>query len=193
MTSQVFHLVMLVLVGAMSLVSWHGYRHEPWERKTALKWNAIAGLWFFYLVWNGTPDIVEEGAFRYGLAAFSFLLAVNIRRLLLGVEFLFTRHWAEHAISAALRSGAPIDAQTTSGLLESPPIAFTIPGLRSRLHLLRARHAHALREKVTADALLAEAIVRRERAREEAEVLISRRMAGPNAWRTAAGQRAGRH
>ena len=60
---------------------------------------------------------------------------------------------------------------------------FIFPGLR--IHFLRrqAEQARALRERVAADTLLAEAIARRERAWEEAETLKSRRLAAPDAWR----------
>jgi hypothetical protein len=193
MTSQVFHLVMLALVGAFSFVCWYGYAYEPWERKTAIKLNVIAASWFLYLLWAGSPQIVEDTFVRSDLAVLAVVCAVGVKRFLLGIEFAFTRHWAASPILTALRAGTPIDAATTAGLLESRPMALTVPGLRCRLHRLRARHAQALRDKVNADALLAEAIIRRERAREEAEILRSRRAAGPDAWRAAAGVRFSRH
>lgn len=192
MTSQVFHLVMLVAVGAMGFVSWHGYRYEPWERKTALKWSAAAAGWFGYLVWAGAPEFLEGTFVETGLLVLGVVAAINARRLLLGIEFAFARHWAASPILSALRSGAAIDAATMTSLLDDRPVFF-IPGLRYRLHRLRAAQAQALQDKVTADALLVEAIVRRERARQEAEILRARRMAGPDAWREAAGARVGRH
>ena len=110
MTSQSFHLIMLMLIGAMSVVSWHGYRFEPWDRKTALKWNAVAAAWFGYLLWKGVPEIIEPSFIRSGLAVFAFVLALNARRLLLGFELLVIKHWAGPAIFSALRSNEPISA-----------------------------------------------------------------------------------
>lgn len=182
MTSQSFHLVMLILVGGMSVVSWHGYRFEPWERKTALKWNVVAGAWFAYLLWRGPPEFIEPSFIRSGLAVFAFLLAVNARRLLLGFELLVIKHWAEPAISSALRSNEPINAEVPIRLSDRTA-DFPIPGFRSFCHRRQAALARALREKVNEDALLAEAIVRREKAREAAEAAKARRRAGPDAWR----------
>ena len=110
MTSQSFHLIMLTLIGAMSVVSWHGYRFEPWDRKTALKWNVAAATWFGYLLWKGVPEIIEPSFIRSGLAVFAFVLALNARRLLLGFELLVIKHWAGPAIFSALRSNEPISA-----------------------------------------------------------------------------------
>jgi len=182
MTSQSFHLVMLMLLGAISFVSWHGYRFEPWERKTAVKWNTVAGAWFLYLIWAGPPEFIEASFIRSGIAVFSFALAVNARRLLLGFELLFVKHWADTAISTALKSGEPIAAEVPVRLTD-PSGVFPVPGLRSFLHRRQAAQARALRDKVNADAQLAEAIVRRERAREEVEVMRARRRAKPNEWR----------
>lgn len=189
MTSQSFHLVMLMLVLAMSLVSWHGYRFEPWDRKTALKWNAVAGAWFAYLLWQGPPEIIESSFIRSGIAVFAFALAVNTRRLLLAAELLVVRHWAHGSISSALRSGEPIAADVPIRLGDRPS-DFPVPGLRIFFHKRQAELARVLRDKVNADALLAEAIVRRERAREEAEAVKARRRAGPDAWRERLSQRA---
>ncbi len=184
MTSQVFHLVTLLIVAAVSIVSWYGYRYEPCERRTALKCNAAAGIWFLYLFWAGPPEIIESSFVRSGLFVLSLALAINARRLLLGAEFLSVKHTADAAISSALRSGGPIDINTTAGLLGDRSFnIFLVPGLRSRFHRRQAEEARALREKVNADALLVEAIVRRERAREEAEALKARRRERPDAWR----------
>jgi hypothetical protein len=182
MTSQSFHLVMLMLIGAMSIVSWHGYRFEPWDRKTALKWNAVAGAWFAYLLWRGPPEIIEPSFIRSGLAVFAFVLAMNTRRLLLAAELLVVRHWAHGSISSALRSGQPIAADIPIRLGDRRS-DFPVPGLRIFIHKRQAELARVLRDKVNADALLAEAIVRRERAREEADAVKARRRAGPDAWR----------
>ena len=182
MASQSFHLVMLMLVGAISLVSWHGYRFEPWDRKTALKLNALAGAWFAYLLWRGPPEIIESSFIRSGIAVLAFVLAMNTRRLVLAAELLVVRHWAHGAISSALRSGEPIAADIPIRLGDRPS-DFPVPGLRVFFHRRQAALARALRDKVDADALLAEAIVRRERAREEAEAVKARRRAAPDAWR----------
>jgi len=182
MTTQSFHLVMLMLVGAMSFVSWHGYRHEPWERKTALKLNAVAGAWFFYLLWAGPPAFAEASYVEGGLVILGFALAVNARRLMHGLELLFSRHWAENAINNALQAGEPIGAEVPVRL-KDPSGVFPVPGLRTFIYRRRAAQARALREKVNADAQLAEAIVRRERARAEAEIMRSRRRAKPDEWR----------
>lgn len=190
MTSQSFHLVMLMLIGAMSFVSWHGYRFEPWERKTALKWNAVAAAWFAYLLWRGQPEFLEESFIRSGLVVLCFALAVNARRLILGFELLVVKHWAHSAIVSALRSGEPIGVEITVRLGDRTP-GFPLPGLRSFIHRRQAQQARALREKVDADARLAEAIVRRERAREEAEAVKARRRAGPDAWRERLSQHQG--
>jgi len=182
MTSQSFHLVMLMLVGAMSVVSWHGYRFEPWDRKTALKCNALAGGWFAYLLWQGPPVIIESSFVASGIAVFAFVLAANTRRLLLATELLVVRHWAQGSISSALRSGEPIAADIPIRLGDRPS-DFPVPGLRIFFHRRQTELARALRDKVNADTLLAEAIVRREKAREEAEAAKARRRAGPDAWR----------
>jgi hypothetical protein len=191
MTSQVFHLEMLLIVGSMSLVSWYGYRFEPSERRTALKANAAAGVWFLYLFWAGPPEIIESSFVRIGLFVLSLALAINVRRLVLGIEYLLVKHWADAPISSALRSGRSIDIGTTARLADRTP-AFLVPGLRAFFHKRKAEQARALREKVDADALLAEAIVRRERAREEAEALKARRREKPDAWRNAVTPRVGR-
>jgi hypothetical protein len=182
MTSSVFHLVLLLLIGAMSIFCWYGYRAEPAERRTALKWNAVASVWFTYLFWAGPPAILESNFDRAGLFVLSLSLAINARRILLGIEFLWVKHDAYEAIISALRSGRSIGVETTM-TLGGRSTGFIFPGLR--IHFLRrqAEQARALRERVAADALLAEAIVRRERAWEEAETLKSRRRAAPDAWR----------
>ena len=182
MTSSVFHLVMLLLVGMMSIVSFYGYQAEPHGRRTALKWNVVAAVWFLYLFWAGPPAIIESSFERAGLFVLSFVLAVNARRILLGVEFLWVKHSAYASIMSALRSGRSIGVETTM-MLGGRSTGFIFPGLRSHFHRRQAEQARALREKVTADALLAEAIIRRERAWEEAESLKSRRRAAPDAWR----------
>jgi hypothetical protein len=182
MTSQSFHLVMLMLIGAMSIVSWHGYRFEPWDRKTALKWNAVAAAWFGYLLWKGVPEIIEPSYIRSGLAVFAFVLALNARRLLLGFELLVIKHWAGPAIFSALRSNEPISADVPIRLGDRSG-DLPIPGLRTFINRRQAALARAIREKVNEDALLAEAIVRREKAREEAAALKARRRAAPDEWR----------
>jgi hypothetical protein len=181
---------MLLLVGGMSFVSWHGYRHEPWERKTALKLNAVVGAWFFYLLWVGPPAFVDGSYVEGGLAILAFALAVNARRLMHGAELLFVRHWAENAITNALQEGQPIGAEVPVRL-KDPSGTFPVAGLRTFFHRRRAAQARALRDKVNADAELAEAIVRRERARAEAEILRARRRAKPDEWRR--GQTLRRH
>jgi hypothetical protein len=182
MTSSVFHLVMLLLVGTMSIASWYGYRAEPSERRTALKWNAAASVWFLYLFWAGPPAIIESNFERAGLFVLSLSLAINVRRILLGTEFLWVKHSAYASIISALRSGRSIGVETTM-MLGGRSTGFIFPGLRIRFHKRQAEQARALRDKVTADALLAEAIVRRERAREQAAALKARRRAAPDAWR----------
>jgi len=191
MTSQAFHLIMLLLLAAMTLLSWCGYKAEPWERRTALRCNAMAGGWFFYLFWMGPPEFLEFSYARSGLVILSLALAINARRLFLGLEFLTVKHWADAPVSSALRSGRRVDFVTTVRLGD-PPASFLIPGLRIFFHRRQAEQALALREKVRADALLAEAIVRRERAREQAEALEARRRAPPDAWREAVSPRFGR-
>jgi hypothetical protein len=182
MTSSVFHLVLLLLIGAMSIFSWYGYRAEPAERRTALKWNAVVAVWFTYLFWAGPPAILESNFDRAGLFVLSLSLAINARRTLLGIEFLWVKHYAYEAIISALKSGRSIGVETTM-TLGGRSTGFIFPGLR--IHFLRrqAEQARALRERVAADALLAEAIVRRERAWEEAQTLKSRRRAAPDSWR----------
>jgi len=191
MTSQVFHLVLLLSIGSMSFLSWYGYRFEPCGRRTALKANAAAGVWFLYLFWAGPPEIIESSFPRIGLFVLSLALAINTRRMLFGVEYLFVKHWANAPVSAALRSGRSIDVATTARLGDPSP-AFLVPGLRIFFHKRKAEQARALREKVDADALLAEAIVRRERARDEAKTLKARRRERSDAWRQAATPRVGR-
>jgi len=173
---------MLLIIGAMSVVSWYGYRSEPCERRTALKFNAAAGIWFLYLFWAGPPPLIESSFVRSGLFVLSLALAINTRRLVLGAEFLFVKHTAYAAISSALRSGRSIGIETTA-TLGGRSSGFLVPGLRIFFHRRQAEQARALQEKVDADALLAEAIVRREKAREEAEAMKSRRRAGPDDWR----------
>jgi hypothetical protein len=182
MTSSVFHIVLLLLIGVMSVFSWYGYRAEPAERRTALKWNAVVAVWFTYLFWAGPPAILESNFDRAGLFLLSLTLAMNARRILLGIEFLWVKHAAYEAIISALRSGRSIGVETTM-TLGGRSTGFIFPGLR--IHFLRrqAEQARALRERVAADTLLAEAIARRERAWEEAETLKSRRLAAPDAWR----------
>jgi hypothetical protein len=173
---------MLILIGGMSVVSWHGYRFEPWERKTALKWNLVAAAWFGYLLWKGVPEIIEPSFVRSGLAVFAFVLALNARRLILGFELLVVKHWAEPAIFSALRSNEPISAEVTIRLGDRTG-DLHIPGLRTFINRRQAALTRAVREKVNEDALLAEAIVRREKAREEAEAAKARRRAAPDEWR----------
>ena len=182
MTSQSFHLLMLILIGSMSCVSWHGYRFEPWERKTALKWNLVAAGWFGYLLWKGVPEIIEPSFIRSGLAVFAFVLALNARRLILGFELLVVKHWAAPTIFSALRSNEPISADVTIRLGDRTG-DFAIPGLRTFINRRQAALTRAIREKVNEDALLAEAIVRREKAREEALAAKARRRAAPDEWR----------
>lgn len=193
MTSQVFHLVMLLTIGAVSFVSMYGYRTEPWERKSTLRWNAVAAVWFFYLLWVGTPEFIESRFILNGLIVLGLVLAISARRFFLGLEYLFVKHSAYDAIAAALRAGAPIDAEATPFLLGDRTMNSLVPGLRRHLHRRQAEQAEALREKVQADALLTEAIIRREKAREEAELLKSRRRARADAWREVAGSRARLH
>lgn len=175
MTSQVFHLVMLLVIGAVSFVSMYGYRIEPWERKSALRWNVAAAAWFFYLFWVGMPEFIESRFILNGLIVLGLALAISARRFFLGLEYLFVKHSAYADVASALRAGTRIDAEATTFLLGDRSVNSLVPGLRRHLHRRQADEAEALREKVQADALLAEAIVRRERAREEAELLKSRR------------------
>jgi len=90
--------------------------------------------------------------------------------------------WWKLATLRCGRSGRSIGVETTM-MLGGRSTGFIFPGLRIHFHRRQAEQARVLREKVTADALLAEAIVRRERAREQAEVLKIRRRAAPDAWR----------
>jgi hypothetical protein len=175
---------MLLVLGPMSLLSWYGYRSEPCERRTALKFIAAAGVWFLYLFWAGPPLLIESSFIRIGLFVLSLALAINAHRLLLGIDYLFVKHWADSAISSALRSGRPIDAATTIRLGDRSR-AFLVPGLKIFFHKRKAEEARALRDKVYADAQLAEAIVRRERAREEAAAVSARRREKSDAWRKA--------
>ncbi len=184
MTSVAFHFVMLVAVAAISLVAWYGYRLEPCERRTALKFNGLAGVWFLYLFWNGPPALLEESFVRGGLFVLSLVLAINARRLLLGLEYVLVRHWAAAPISSALRSGREIDVLITARLGDRTS-DFFFPGLRIFFQRRKAEQARALWETVHADALLREAIVRRERARQEAETLLVRRRAASKAWQEA--------
>jgi hypothetical protein len=182
MTAQIFYLTVLGCVALMSFASWFGY--ESWERKTALKWNAAAAVWFFFLFWAASSQAIETTLPQSSLLILSLLLAINARRLLLAAEALLVKHSAADDISEALRSMTPIDTELAFQLRGGSAASdFPVPGLRGRFHRRQAALARALRDRVQADTLLAEAIVRRERAREEAEVLLARNRWGPDATR----------
>ena len=168
---KLFHLLMLFLVLGITFVSWHGYKpHE--DERTALKWDAGFAIWFLFLLLAAGPSDPRSGPSGFvgaGFLVIALALAINARRLFLGWEYLFVKHPAEHAVSSALRSGEPIDGSAISGVVSADePEDVLFPSLHARFNARRAERARALRDKLNADAELAEAIVRRERARAEA-------------------------
>jgi hypothetical protein len=88
----------------------------------------------------------------------------GIPRVLARLDFMFRRHPVEPAVLAALRKGTAVDAAALSKALmpNLRDIAAPKPTFRSKNQAARAR---AVAEKLEADAEIAEAVERRERAR----------------------------
>lgn len=106
---------------------------------------------------------VPSRAFFYVLPALVFLIAY-VRFMYAGYHYLVVRHPVEAVAAPALRSGGLLDKKKLVDALRGDPNEFTDhPPLHRTQNLLR--RAHLLREKIETDADIAEAAMRRDRAR----------------------------
>lgn len=106
---------------------------------------------------------VPGRAFFYLLPALAFLIAYA-RFMYAGYHYLFVRHPAEEVAAPVLQSGTLFDKEKLAGTLRGDPDELTKhPPLHRTLNLLR--RARMLRDKIEADADIAEAAMRRDRAR----------------------------
>jgi hypothetical protein len=102
---------------------------------------------------------VATGFIPYGLW--------HVPEIIRWLDYFFVKHPAEDSIASALERAEPIDARAVSeALTPRDPGGFLVPAFHYKHQTESAR---ALAEKLRADAELAEAIVRRERARAEAK------------------------
>jgi hypothetical protein len=157
---------------------------------TALDWPRIllvtVPLFAVAVIANQSPDAEDDevAAFRiffafvfalflypvslinhwvaYGIWGVPFAVAYG-KRFISGLHYIFVRHPTEPIITPALRSGDAIDHKALGETLlrEANDL-----GLKPQFHYQnQAKHARAMKEKLDADAEIAEATIRRERAR----------------------------
>ena len=92
------------------------------------------------------------------------LFAIYPRRIVRGYDWLSRPHAAEPILKPSLKTGSAIDAHKLADALAPDPrnLSFNAPAFR---HAHDAEKAKALKEKLEAEAQLAEAAVRREQKR----------------------------
>ena len=92
------------------------------------------------------------------------VLLLYAMRTLAGVHYLLVRHPAAAVAQPALRSGSLFDNRKLADALDPDFTQFERPS-PSYVNANQVRRAHALREKIEADGELADAAMRRDRAR----------------------------
>jgi hypothetical protein len=112
-----------------------------------------------------TTDLLQNTAPFTAIAWLSLLLWIlfSAKRLYMGLYWTFVQHPAEPLVGLALQAGKPIDGIALAHTLNEGALD---TGVKSTFHYKQqAEKARVLREKLDADADIAEATIRRERAR----------------------------
>ena len=98
----------------------------------------------------------------YGIWGVLFAVVYG-KRFISGCHYIFVRHPTEPIITPALRSGDAIDHKALGETLLREA---NDPGLKPQFHYEnQAKHARAMKQKLDGDTQIAEATIRRERAR----------------------------
>jgi hypothetical protein len=119
-------------------------------------------------VWTGPVQLLVLSVSYVGIPGFLLCLLIpfiyGIPRVISGLDFMLRKHPAESAVLSALHAGKPIDPDAIGDALmpKASSLKAAQPVFRSKNQAARAR---AVKEQLDADAALAEAIERRERAR----------------------------
>jgi hypothetical protein len=112
------------------------------------------------------PQIASELFAFLSLLPFLILFVFYVPRFIAGWDWLSRKHPAEPVVAPALRTGSAINAHKLADVLTPDPRDLDLrkPAFR---HKHDAEKAKALKEKLDADADLAEATIRREQKRAE--------------------------
>jgi hypothetical protein len=130
------------------------------------RYSTQAGTMQF--IWTGPIRLLLLSVTYVGIPGFLLCLLVpflcGIPRVISGLDFMLRKHPAEPVVLSALRNGKAIDTGAVVNALMPEPgdLGARRPVFRSKNQAARAR---AAKEKLDADAALAEAVERRERAR----------------------------
>jgi hypothetical protein len=94
-----------------------------------------------------------------------FTVLMNGGAFLRGMEIFFSRHPADALVANALWAGHPIHAEHMRAALMPNIYEIANPGETTSYYRRETEKVRALKEKLDADAALAESVIRRERAR----------------------------
>lgn len=143
---------------------YRSYNQMPQASGHLLPFSGSAAKTFF----AGPPaptDFSQPMDVYQGIAIGTLVLwlFVSFKRLYMGCHYLLVSHPASPIVLPALRSGKSVDTKSLGQTLRE---GAADPGSRSTVYYEnQAAKAHVLKEKLDADAEIAEAIIRRERAR----------------------------
>ena len=171
--SPIPQFLILGLSIALTMVAWRGLGDNDWRMAplgifnlylpvSLLFFNATAKGSSGFAYWLDTTLFFHSWLFLLALIA---VIAVGAEPFMKGWDYYFIKHPAESVIEQALSTGEGTDYDALAAALTTNLAEFNDPP--SAWHSRnQAEKAAALKEKLDADARLAEAAIARERARD---------------------------
>jgi len=130
--------------------------------------------WCFYTAvagnpwgrWVGFENAIVLNPYVY-FTVVGLTALINVRAFFRGIELLFLRHPAEPVVALALWADQPVDADALHAAMTHDLEESLHPDRSIYYYRRQTDKAHALKALLDADARLAEAAIRRERARRQ--------------------------